>query len=621
MPHQNPYPAISDYGLISDLHSCSLVSKAGSIDWCCFPRFDGRSVFGRLLDWEKGGFFEVTAEGIRSVDRRYIHDTNILETTFHTDSGTAVLTDFMPTHPHPAPHDSENSDRRRRIVRILRAETGQIRFQVDCQPRFDYGTIVPHATSHGDHAGFAHGGVDAISFYCSAPVLLTDAGFQASGVLEEGEKIHAVVTYAPRFPIGRRSFTSHEVDNPAESDIDELFTETRTFWEDWSGRCTYQGVYKDEVHRSALVLKALTYSPSGAIVAAATTSLPEAIGGSRNWDYRYTWIRDASFALYALSIIGYQDEARAFKEWIEWTTLGRARDLQIMYGLGGERRLTEVELGQHDGYRRSRPVRIGNAAYSQFQLDIYGELLDSAHLYRKFGGEIDGEYWEYLRRVVGFVIEHWREPDDGVWETRGAQQHFVFSKVWCWVALDRAIKAARALGLPGDVERWKLVRSEIRADVLERGYDADRGAFVQAYGSKNLDAATLMLPLVGFISVKDSRMISTIRAIERELTTDEGFVFRYRGFDDGLAGIEGVFNICTFWLADNLILMGELDRAQAIFDKLLNSSNDLGLFSEEIDPQSGEMIGNFPQAFTHLALINTAVQLEKAKTAAGETSD
>jgi GH15 family glucan-1,4-alpha-glucosidase len=612
MPHTDSYPPISDYGLISDLHSCALVSKSGSIDWCCFPRFDGRSVFGRLLDREKGGFFEVAPEDILSVSRQYLLGTNILETNFETKTGTAVLIDFMPTHAHPAPSGG-SGDRSRRVVRNLRVTQGEISFKVDCQPRFDYASIVPHVVRDGNHAGFAHGGVDAISFFCSAPVDMTEAGFQAHGRLVQGESVYAVVTYAPRFPVGRRKFTSHEVDEPQTSELDVLFTETKEYWEDWSSRCTYEGPYRDLVHRSALVLKALTYAPSGAIIAAATTSLPEAVGGSRNWDYRYTWIRDASFALYALSIIGYQDEARAFKEWLEWSTLGRARDLQIMYGLGGERRLTEVELTGLDGYKRSRPVRIGNAAYSQFQLDIYGELLDSAHLYRKFGGEIDPEYWTYLQRVVSFVIDHWREPDEGVWETRGPQEHFVFSKVWCWVALDRAIKAARALRLPGDVELWKKVRAEIRADVMARGYDADRGAFVQSYGSKNLDAATLMLPLVGFISADDPRMLSTIRAIERELTSDEGFVFRYRGFDDGLAGTEGVFNICTFWLADNLILLGEIDRARAIFDKLSNYSNDLGLFSEELDPKSGEMIGNFPQAFTHLAQISTAVQLAKAE--------
>ena len=612
MRNTNPYPPIADYGLISDLHSCALVSKSGSIDWCCFPRFDGRSVFGRILDWEKGGHFEVAPEAVRSTDRQYIHDTNILETTFETETGKATLIDFMPTHPHPAPEPSGISDRRRRIVRILRVTSGEVRFRVDCQPRFDYGSIVPHAVRHDEHSGFAHGGADAISFFCSAPISMTEAGFQAAGTLRTDESLYAVVTYAPRFPVGRRSFTSHDVDVPETSEIDDLFDRTKEFWEEWSARCTYQGEYSDLVHRSALVLKALTYSPSGAIVAAATTSLPEAVGGPRNWDYRYTWIRDASFALYALSIIGYQDEARAFKEWLEWSTLGRARDLQIMYGLGGERRLTEVELGGLDGYRSSRPVRIGNAAYSQFQLDIYGEVLDSAHLYRKFGGTIDPEYWEYLQRVVSFVIDHWKEPDEGVWETRGPQQHFVFSKVWCWVALDRAIKAARSLGLPGDMDLWKKVRAEIRQEVLEKGYDAERDAFVQSYGSKNLDAATLMLPLVGFISVQDPRMVSTIRAIERELTSEEGFVYRYRGFDDGLAGTEGVFNICTFWLADNLILLGEIDRARAIFDKLCGYSNDLGLFSEEIDPATGEMIGNFPQAFTHLALINTAVQLENS---------
>ena len=613
MANTETYPPIDNYGLISDMHSCALVSKAGSIDWCCFPRFDSPAVFSRILDWRKGGYFQVAPRQIRSMSRRYLPGTNILETTFDTDTGVAKLTDFMPVHPHPAPDEPTEGSRDRQVARILECVSGSVRFMVECCPRFDYGTIVPHAVLNSPHSGFAHGGVDALSFYCSAPLQEVDGGFQADGLLNVSEKLYSVVTYQPRLPVGRRSFTSHDVDEVNEHEVDRRLAETRRFWEEWSSLCTYDGQYRDEVLRSALTLKALTYAPSGALLAAATTSLPEAIGGGRNWDYRFTWIRDASFALYGLFILGYTAEARAFKDWLEWSTAGRARDLQIMYGLGGERRLTETELPELDGYRGSRPVRTGNRAYSQFQLDIYGELLDSAHLYRKFGGEMDPDYWEYLQRVVAFVIQHWREPDDGIWETRGGPQHFVSSKVWCWVALDRAIKAARDLNLPGDVERWRKVRREIKDDVLAKGYDAERGAFVQAYDNKLLDASNLLLPLVGFIRADDPRMRSTIEAIERELTSPQGFVYRYKGFNDGLAGGEGAFIICTFWLADNLIALGELERARDLFEKLRGCANDLGLFSEETDVDTGEMLGNFPQAFSHLGFINTAVQLHEAE--------
>jgi len=599
-----PYPPIADYGLISDMHSSALVSRTGSIDWCCFPRFDSGAVFSRILDWHKGGYFQVAARGLRSVRRRYVPGTNVLETTFETDTGAAKLTDFMPTHPHSRPEEPLEVGGRQQVTRILECASGSVRFMLECRPRFDYGTIVPHAVLNSPNSGFAHGGADALSVYCSAPLRQADNGFQAEGLLRAGEKLCAAVTYQSRI--------SHAAEAFEEGGIAQRLAETMRFWREWSALCTYNGEYRDDVLRSALTLKALTYAPSGALVAASTTSLPEAMGGSRNWDYRFTWIRDATFALYALSIIGYTAEATAFKDWLEWSTLGRARDLQIMYGLGGERRLTEVDLPKLEGYRGSAPVRIGNAAYSQFQMDICGEILDSAHLYRKFGGEMDPEYWQYLRWVVDFVIAHWREPDEGIWETRGGRQHFVFSKVWCWVALDRAIKAARALGLPGDVERWRRVRAEIREDVLAKGYDAQRGAFVQAYGSKALDAANLMLPLVGFIPAGDPRMRSTIQAIERELTSPQGLVYRYKGFDDGLPGDEGTFTICTFWLADDLIALGKLGRARALFETLRGYANDLGLFSEEIDAETGELLGNFPQAFAHLGLINTAVQLQNA---------
>ena len=610
---EGPYKPISDYGLIGNCYSAALVGLDGSIDWCCLPRFNSAAVFSRLLDWRKGGYFQVSPRDVRSVRRRYLPGTKVLETSFETGTGEAKLTDFMPTHPHDEPELPLEAGSLQRVARILECVRGSVDFTMEFRPRFDYGTIIPHAESvDGPHKGFAHGGADALSIYCSAPLVEADDGFRSEGLLRAGQKLYLAVTYESRF--------AHAVTWLGDAKIDAQLEETMRFWQDWSAICSYKGAYQEDVLRSAVTLKALTYAPSGAVLAAVTTSLPETIGGSRNWDYRFTWLRDASFALYSLSILGYTAEARAFKRWMEWTTLGRARDLQVMYGLRGERRLTEIELPELDGYRRSRPVRVGNAAYSQFQLDIYGEVLDSAHLYRKLGGDMDPDYWQYLRRVVDFVMDHWREPDDGIWETRGGRQHFVFSKVWCWVALDRAIKAARDLQLPGDVERWRRVRAEIKAEVLARGYDADRQAFVQAFDSKALDAANLMLPLVGFIKASDPRMRSTIKAIERDLTSPEGFVYRYRDYDDGLGGDEGTFTICTFWLADDLIALGEVDQARRLFEKLLGCANDLGLLSEEIQPETGEMLGNFPQAFSHMALINTAVQLHRAAST-GDGSD
>ncbi len=561
-------------------------------------------MFSRILDWRKGGYYQVAPRGVRSVNRRYLPGTNVLETTFHTDTGVATLTDFMPIPPGEAADESLDQRYHQRVVRTLQCVSGSITYLMECFPRFDYGTIVPHASLSSPHTGFAHGGSDALLVYCSAPMQEAADGFRSEGLLRAGDRLCTGVTFESRF--------THSAETTDESEARNRLDETVRIWEDWAAICNYHGEYEDDVLRSALTLKALTHSPSGGLVAAVTSSLPEVVGGPRNWDYRFTWIRDASFALYALSILGYKDEPRAFKDWLEWSTVGRARDLQIMYGLGGERRLTEVEIPELEGYRRSAPVRIGNGAYSQFQLDIYGEVMDSAHLYRKVVDKMDPEYWAYLRRVVDFVINHWREPDDGVWEVRSGRQHFVFSKVWCWVALDRAIKAARALGLPGEIDLWRRVRAEIKEEVLTNGYDAERGAFVQSYGSKTLDSANLMLPLVGFIPASDPRMRSTIRAIEQELTSPQGYLYRYKDFNDGLGGSEGAFTICTFWLADNLVALGEIDRARSIFEKLRGCSNDLGLFSEEIDGETGEMLGNFPQAFSHMAFINTAVMLGRA---------
>jgi GH15 family glucan-1,4-alpha-glucosidase len=597
----NEYPPISDYGLIGDMHTSALVSKAGSVDWCCFPRFDSESVFGRLLDWRKGGYYQLAPRGIQRVTRRYLPGTNVLETTFETDAGTGILTDFMPVRVPPTRFTPRDVSPRRQIVRELRCVSGAVEYEMHCQPRFDYASVLPNLRLLDPHLGFAHGGKDAISVYCSTPMYIEYEGFVAQGFLPDGQRICTAVTYEADQP--------QYVQPVDEDELLRRLDETVRFWTQWSDICTYEGAYREDVVRAALTLKALTYEPSGAIIASPTTSLPEVIGGVRNWDYRFTWIRDATFALYALFILGYREEAHEFKRWLEWSTMGRARDLQVMYGLTGERRLLELELPHLDGYRRSRPVRVGNAAHSQVQLDVYGEIMDSAHLYRRFGGKMDEQYWEYLQHVISYVLDHWQEPDDGIWEARSERQHYTFSKVMCWVALDRAIKAATALELPADLRLWRKMREEIRAEVLSKGYNAQRGAFVQAFGSRALDASLLLLPHVGFMPATDPRMRSTLAAIERELTTPEGLVYRYRGVDDGLGGDEGAFLICSFWLVDNLVFSGQRDRARELFEKLRTYSNDLDLYSEEMDPRTLKMLGNFPQAFTHLGLINTAVQL------------
>jgi len=599
------YKRIDDYGLIGDMHGSALVSSDGSIDWCCMPRFDSPALFSRILDSNKGGFYKLAPTKISSSTRRYLPNTNVLETSFTTSTGTGVLIDFMPVHRHAAmPGEPLEVVDFQRVVRVLHCTKGRLDFEMDCYPKFDYGTIVPHASLSSSTTGMAHGGSEAVSVYCSSPLTVVNDGFRSRGVIFEGEKLYSTIS-------NQVSFT-HRTEPLSPIELDYELADTTAFWEDWAAQCTFQGEHREAVLRSALTLKALTYAPSGALVAAPTTSLPEVIGGERNWDYRYTWIRDATFALYALSIIGYTGEARAFKEWLEWSTSGRARDLQVMYGLGGERRLTETEIPELEGYMNSQPVRIGNGAYDQFQLDIYGEIMDSAHIFRKFGGAVDADYWEYLRRVVNFVIDHWREPDEGIWETRGGRQHFVFSKVMCWVAMDRAIKAATDLKLPGDVEAWEKIRDEICNEIMAKGYSQKRQAFVQSYGSDNLDAANLMLPLVGFIPATDPMMRSTIRATQKELTNKQGFVYRYTNLDDGLDGSEGSFIICTFWLADNLIHLGQIDEARVLLNALLDCANDLGLLSEEYDSATRNMLGNFPQAFSHLALINTAVQLHQA---------
>jgi alpha,alpha-trehalase len=599
------YPPISAYALLSDCHSAALVSLDGSIDWCCFDRFDARPVFARLVDWSRGGHFRISPDGPYQVERRYLPGTNVVETRFLTSDGLLVLTDCLAVH-ETVHRDAV--DPYRQLIRTVRCEAGEVPVRVDFEPRFDYGLTTPRLRQVDERLALVFGGADAL-------VVETDLGVHSSGLgssegcrtIRAGERAYAVVTYA----------RPHQVrpERLGPSRIARRVAATLRFWTEWSGRCSYHGPYREQVVRSALVLKGLTNAPTGAVVAAPTTSLPEEIGGVRNWDYRYTWLRDSAFILYALNTLGYTDEARAFIRWLERTVAGRAEDLQVMYGVGGERMLPEIELTELDGYRGSRPVRIGNGAAEQFQLDIYGEVVDTVWLYHRYGGGIGPSGWEELIRLVDYVEQRWTEPDEGIWEVRGGRQHFVYSKVMAWVALDRTIRLARRLAMPCPVERWKALRRTMRARIESEGVDPASGAFVQAFGSAAVDASALLLPEVGFVTADDPRVRATVDRVEGELCRD-GFVYRYLDVDDGLAGGEGAFVICSFWLVDNLVFTGRHERGRELFERLISHANDVGLLAEQIDPASGEQLGNFPQAFSHMGLINSAIQLEKAAAAA-----
>jgi GH15 family glucan-1,4-alpha-glucosidase len=597
------YPPIADYALIGDCHSVALVSRDGEIDWCCFHRFDSRPVFARLVDWSRGGYFRIApVEPYRAL-RRYLPGTNILETRFETSSGVFVLTDCFPIRETPSSDDADPVHPFHQLVRIGRCERGEVSVHLEFAPRFDYGLTVPALKLIGGGLVTVIGGADALLLQSDLPMSQTDINAcEGKRALRSGDVTRAVLTYALPHELRPRAIMAEE--------LDARLASTRDFWTSWSNRCTYEGPYRDQVVRSALVLKALTNSPTGAIVAAPTTSLPEKIGGSRNWDYRYAWLRDSAFTLYALFILGYTDEATAFMQWIERTTAGRAEDLQALYGVGGERLLPEVELSGLDGYRGSRPVRIGNGASTQFQLDIYGEVIDTAWLYHRHGGVIETDFWDFLVRLGEHVAKVWIEPDEGIWEVRGGRRHFVYSKVMAWVAIDRLIRLSRALQRPFDVERWLGLRDEIRRRVETEGVDPVSGAFVQSLGSTSLDASALLLPLVHFLPADDPRVHATIDRIAKELSVD-GFVYRYLDGADGLPGGEATFLICSFWLVDNLALTGQLERARGLFERLCGCANDLGLLAEEVDPRTGELLGNFPQAFSHIGLINSAIQLAR----------
>ncbi len=590
---------IEDYGLISDLQTAGLVGRNGSIDWLCLPRFDSGACFASLLGDESHGRWLLAPTGdVRSVERRYRDRTLVHELDFHTDEGSVRVIDFMP------PRGSEPD-----VVRIVEGLEGDVRLRMELVIRFDYGSIVPWVRRIADDVRVAIAGPDAVALQTPVEVEGQDLTTVASFTVSAGDRVPFVLTWFP----------SHQ-SSPAAIDPEAALEETCAFWHDWARNCSYSGRWADAVMTSLIVLKALIYQPTGGIVAAATTSLPERIGGVRNWDYRFCWLRDATLALDALVGNGFIDEARAWREWLLRAVAGDPDDLQIMYGPAGERRLPELEIDWLPGYEGSRPVRVGNGASSQFQLDVYGEVFDLLHEARRHRLERDDDSWALQRKLLENLERRWREPDEGIWEVRGPRRHFTHSKVMAWVAMDRGVKAVEEFGRNGPVERWRAVREEIRAEVLERGFDPDLNSFVGFYGSKRVDASLLVLPLVGFLPPEDPRVRGTIEAVRRELLHD-GFVHRYShdgetAAIDGLPPGEGAFFLCSFWFVDNLALLGELDEACEMFERLLSLRNDLGLLSEEYNPELGRLVGNFPQAFSHIGLISTAMTLDRALSAA-----
>jgi GH15 family glucan-1,4-alpha-glucosidase len=579
---------LEDYALLGDTESAALVSARGSIDWLCFPRFDSPACFAALLGTpDHGRWLLAPADGPRCTHRAYRDGGLVLETRFETASGAVTVIDCMP------PRDGSPD-----LVRVVRGEAGRVEMRMELVIRFDYGHIVPWVRRI-DGRTVALGGPDGLVLTTPVAVHGEDLRSVATFTVAEGDEVPFDLTW----------FRSHEPLPPVGNPMAAVEHADR-WWQGWAGQLAYQGEWRDAVQRSLCVLKALTYAPTGAVVAAPTTSLPEDLGGTRNWDYRFSWLRDATFTLDALLASGYTEEATAWRDWLLRSVAGDPADLQIMYGVAGERRLPELELDWLPGYEGSTPVRVGNGACGQFQLDVYGEVLDSLSQARRAGIPSDDVAWALQRALLDNLEGVWDQPDEGLWEVRSGRQHFTHSKVMAWVALDRAIGAVERYGLSGPLERWQALRDRIHAEVCTKGYDAERNTFVQHYGGQGLDASLLMLPLVSFLPPNDPRIVGTIEAIEAELVVD-GFVHRYDlgHTDDGLGGSEASFLMCSFWLADCLQLLGRRRDACQLFERLLDVRNDLGLLAEEYDVGAGRMIGNFPQAFSHVALVNSAGML------------
>jgi GH15 family glucan-1,4-alpha-glucosidase len=587
--HEEPVPLpLEDYGLLSDTQTAALVGRDGSIDWLCLPRFDSGACFAALLgDPSHGRWLLAPRRGGRATSWRYRDSALVLESTWRTPEGTVTVTDFMP--PRTGQPD---------LVRIVRGVSGRVPMRMELAIRLDYGSTVPWVRRQSGNV-CAIAGPDMLML--QAPVDVHGEELTTVGDFEvaEGDELPFVLSWQP----------SHESPSLPGDPVGAL-DDTEYWWREWSGRSHYHGRYGDEVRRSLTVLKGLIYSPTGGIVAAPTTSLPEQLGGVRNWDYRYCWVRDATLTLLALLSAGYVTEAREFREWLLRAAAGAPDRMQIMYGPAGEKRLPEYEVGWLPGYEGATPVRIGNAASCQFQLDVYGELCDTLHVARREGLRADASGWDFQRALMDFLEGHWDEPDEGIWEVRGPRRHFTHSKVMAWVAVDRSVRDAERWGLAAPLERWRALRERIHREVLERGWSERRQAFTQAYDHDGLDAAVLMMPLVGFLPPDDPRVGATLQAVQRDLCVD-GFVLRYETEEavDGLPPGEGAFLPCTFWLVDNLALQGQEEQAVALFERLLSLRNDLGLLAEEYDPDHRRMVGNFPQAFSHVGLVNSARNL------------
>ncbi|MFD4771782.1 glycoside hydrolase family 15 protein [Streptomyces niveus] len=588
---------IEDYALIGDMQTAALVCRDGTVDWLCLPRFDSQAVFAALLGTDEHGFWRLGpaspagAEPPRADRRRYVGDSLILESEWDTPRGTVRVTDFMP------PRDGAPQ-----LIRIVEGVSGRVPMRSALRMRFSYGRVVPWV-HQVDNRTVAVAGPDSIWLDTEADTYGKNLTTYSDFTVAPGERVAFTISWQP----------SHR-QPPALPDPEGSLEATSDFWREWVEHCTYHGPYREAVVRSLITLKALTYAPTGGIVAAPTTSLPEDIGGSRNWDYRYTWLRDAAITLSSLLRTGYREEARAWREWLLRAVAGDPENLQIMYGIAGERELGEAELDWLPGYENSGPVRVGNGAAHQLQLDVYGEVTEALHL-AHMTGLARNDYASLLQlKLIEYLETHWDQPDEGIWEVRGPRRHFVHSKVMAWVAVDRTIKLIESGDADGPLERWREMRDDIHHDVCEKGYDKERNTFTQSYGSQELDASLLLIPQMGFLPPDDKRVIGTIEAIQRELSTEDGFVLRYptSGDDagvDGLEGDEGAFLACSFWLADDLAMIGRVDEARKLFEKLLALRNDLGLLAEEWDSKHQRQVGNFPQAFSHVPLIDTALRL------------
>ncbi|TME02906.1 MAG: glycoside hydrolase family 15 protein [Chloroflexi bacterium] len=602
LPQAGTYLPIEDHGIIGDLHTVALVGKNGTIDWCCIPAFDAPSIFGALLDAEKGGFFSIAPQNTPEMrqNQYYLPETNILITRFFTLDGVGEITDFMPIQP------AKEHTRHHRIIRAVRVVRGSLTFELTCRPAFNYArdTHTVHLSPHG--AAFRSTDV-SLGLFSSVP-LEEDShdGVHATFTLQQDQWAY--------FLLESTGDQESEPPHLSPAQYQKILQETKHYWRTWLAQCRYQGRWREMVKRSALALKLLTYAPTGAIVAAPTTSLPESMGGERNWDYRYTWLRDSALTIHSLLLLGFHEEAEAFVGWLRARASELKEDgsLQTMYTIHGGHDMTEITLDHLDGYRHSRPVRIGNGAYTQLQLDITGEFLDGVYVYMRKRGIYYGG-WLYVQRLLNWLEKNWQGGDEGIWEVRGGRRAFVHSRVMCWVAFDRAIRMAQEQGLPAPLDEWRATRDTMYNEIMEKGWNEEKQSFVQYYGSDAVDASALLISLTGFTAETDPRIVHTIERIQRELM-HEPHVYRYRvdtAADDGLKGVEGTFSICSFWLVEALTRAGKLEEARQNLEQMLTYANHLGLYSEEVGPV-GEAFGNFPQAFTHLALISACHALDQA---------